>query len=354
MDTSKSKFKLQGLIDADAMSRKPFILPEYSGDDANHQAIDTIRTLTQAQDEVSSADVSGLICWHDSKPEIVEYILSLELVQDTLVHAGGEGNLYPPLGAALRNYGAHIASDSVNWEFPAQAFPAKWESIIRKLLHIGVDVHAPVPREDLFHSSQSEIYPCILSAYGTPLDELFTYTRTAGEAQDAVATWLQILSTEGVDVSAYLEKEVALHATQPMFTCSQKRFVGYPPRQLFFNLGEAPTVYADWWIDPECSTYLVRQEFKDTNILTDYGDIMWEGWKRYDNFLWKRVWPIGYPWWSDSSKPPMYLREDLAKWEQLSARAQERADRRWQKKARKAVRQNGTRIQFSMPGAWPK
>ena len=326
---------------------------EHFGVDASHRAIDTVRTLTQAQDDVSSNDVVDMISWPESSPELLECILWLELVQDNLVHADGGENLYPALGAALRNYGAHIASDSVDWEFPVQAFPAKWESIIRKLVHIGVDVHAPVLREDFFHLSQSESYPCTLSAYGTPLDELFTYTKTAGEAQDAADAWIQILSTEGVDVLAYLEKEVALHATHPMFTCPQDCY-DYPPRQLVFNLGEVPTVYADWWTDPECSTYLVRQEFKDTNILTGHDKFLWGGWRKYEKSTWKSVWPISYPLWSDSLKPRAYDSEDPAAWERLNERAQERADRRWQKKAMKAAGRNGTKFSSSMPGAWPE
>lgn len=332
------------------MSSKALIYSKYSGNDVT---IDTIRTLTEAQDEVSNVDLVSLMLWRDVKPEAVEYILSSELVQDNIVHAGGEGHLFSALGAALRSYGAHVASDSVSWECPAQAFPATWESIIRKLLHIGVDIHAPVPREGYFQSGEFEFYPCTVSTYGTPLDELFTYTRTAGEAQDAANAWLQILATEGVDVSAYLEKEAALHAIRPMFTYPQDGY-DYPPRQLVFNLGEAPTVYADWWIDPECSTHLVRQEFKDTFIFTGYDIFMWDGWWGFEKSRWKSVWPMSYPRWSDFLEPYMYHEEDWATWERLSARAQERADRRWQKKARRAAQRNGTRVHSSMPGAWPK
>ena len=335
------------------MSRKALIHLSYPDLCDDHRAIETMRILAQAQ-EFSSTDVSEFLTLCTSnRLGIAEYMLSLASVREDLIYADEGINLYPALGPALRHYGAHVTSDLVKWEYPGQALTAKWESIIRKLLHIGVDIHAPVPRGNFFHSSQSESYPCTLSTHGTPLDELFTYTNTAGEAQDAADAWLQILSTEGVDVLAYLEKEVALHATEPIFTCSHYS-CDYLPRQLVFNLGEAPNVYADWWIDPECSTYHVRQELKDTNILASNDYFIWGGWTEYDNSTWKRVWPIRYPRWSDFLKPSVYDSEDLTTWERLSERAQERADRRWQKKARKAAQRNGTQVHSSMPGAWPK
>ena len=333
------------------MSRKALAYPGQYLDVVNHRAIDTIRTLAQAQDEVSSNDVVNMISWPKSSPELLECILWLELVQDNLVHADGGENL-SALGAALRNYGFHITRDSDDSIILGQAFPAKWELIIRKLLHIGLDIHALVPRRDFFRSFQSKSYHSTLSRYGTPLDELFTFTKTAGQAQDAADAWLQILSTVGVDVSSYLEKEVALHNTQPMFTRPWD-FDYNLPRQLVFSLGEAPTVYADWWIDPECSTYLVRQEFKDITILTDNDSCLWEGWRKYERSTWKSVWPISYPSWSDFLKP-IYNREDLATWERFNERAQERANCRWQKKAMRAARRNGTQFHSSMPGAWPE
>lgn len=252
---------------------------------------------------------------------------------------------------ALRYYGRHFNTGSVIHEPLGKVFSAKWESVIRRLLRIGVDVHAPVPREDSF---QPDAYPCSLNPYGTPLDELFALTTTADEAKNAADAWLHILSTEGIDILTYLDKEKALHATRPMFTCPQ-RSCNYTPRQLVFSLGEAPSVYADWWIDPECSTFLVRQEFKDMNMLTEEDVLPWFGSQYNDDSKWTSVWPINYPRWSDW--PYLFSQfydftEDHATLKQLRERAQERADRRWHKKARRAARLSGTRAHPSMPGAW--
>lgn len=325
------------------MSRKALIYIRTSPG-ADNRDIDVMRTLTQAQKEITSIDVSQFMQYQYDDPEKVEYMLLLDPVRHSLIFTEPGENLFPALGAALRNYGRHITSDSV------YKLKAKWESVIRRLLQIGVDLHAPVPREYRF---RPDSHPSTLSPYGTPLEELFTDTTAAGEAKDAANAWLHILSTEGIDTLTYLEKEKALHATQSMFFCAHHT-VGYQPRQLIFNLEEAPAVHADWWIDPECSIFLVRQEFKDMNILCNYYSHLSYGWPSYADHTWKVVWPISYPRWSDSFEPYSLHRVNHATWERLSQRAQERADRRWQKKARKAARLNGTQPHSSMPGAWPE
>lgn len=317
--------------------------------DRDHHRVDIARTLSEAQEDISSTDIIEFF-FTNRDPKIVEFLLSLDTVQQDLILIEGGESHYPVLGAALRTYGSCFASDSACWTNPGPALLSRWESIIRRLLRIGVDVHAPVPRGGKF---QPDDYPCTLNPYGTPLDELFTCIGTVDEAQDAADAWLQILSTEGKDILTYLEKEKALHATSPMFTFH--RFGdNYLPRHLVFSLGEVPTVHADWWIDPECSTSLVRQEFKDMNMLADDEDLEWTKWQEYLDSEWKSVWPINYPRWSDPLKPWDGYVEDHATWKPLRQRAQERADRRWHKKAKKAARLNGTRTHTSMPGAWPE
>ncbi len=277
-------------------------------------------------------------------------MLSLDTVQQELILIEGGESHYPVLGAALRKYGCFFASDSAGWRNSGPTFLSEWESIIRRLLRSGVDVHAPVPRG---YDFQPGNYPCTLDPYGNPLDELFMRISTAAEAKDAADAWLRILSTEGKDIMTYLEKEKALHDTRPVFTCPHWYFIS-PPRRLVFSLGEAATVYADWWIDPECSASLVRQEFKNMNMLADDGDLRWTEWQEYLDSDWKFVWPINYPRWSDPLEPFDDDVEGHATWKCLRQRAQERADRRWDKKAKKAARLNGTRTHTSMPGAWPE
>lgn len=233
-----------------------------------------------------------------------------------------------------------------------EALLAEWESIIRKLLRIRVDIHAPVPRGE---NLGPHYRPCNLSPYGTPLDELFEYTRTSGEANDAADAWLYILSTEGIDVLTYLEKENNLHDTWPRLTYP-RRYMNYMPRQLVFSLGEAPVLYADWWIDPESSASLIRHEFRDMNaITTDFYNLGRSGWQGYCGSEWILVWPIRFPRWSDELEPDKWSQkktEEHKIWVRLKQRAQERADRRWQQRAKKTARLNGTQARLSMPGAW--
>ena len=274
---------------------------------------------------------------------VVDLLLSQDSVQQELILNEEGESLNNVLGVTLRGYGGFFAT-------PEPALLNRYESIIRRLLRIGVDVHAPVPRLSAF---QSDDYPCSLEPYSTPLDELFMHTRAAAEAKDAADAWLRILSTEGKDVLAYLEKERVLHATRPMFTCPQSCYK-YPPRHLIFSLGKAPSVYADWWINPECSTSLLLQEFKHMNILAEYRSPWLMKWQEILDSRWKSTWPINYQRWDEPSAPFLHPEIDLGTRKHLRQRAQERADRRWHEKARKASRLNGTRTHTSMPGAWPE
>lgn len=304
--------------------------------------------------EFSGADLSHFFAGLElPNSALANYVLSLDSVQYVLA---SEGCLYPALGSALKKYGSFFTGHSVFRAHSEDPLLADWESLIRRLLQIGVDIHAPVPRGRYI---KPDSYPCTLSPYGTPLDELFGATRTAGEAKDAADAWLQILSTEGIDVLTYLEKEKALHDTQPIFTCHHRRWDYEPlkPRQLVFSLGEAPSVYADWWIDPESPASLIRQEFRDMNIITTEHSVylgVYLGLQEYSNSGWNLTWPIRLPRWSNALEPDEWRVEDHAAWTRLNQRAQERADRRWHKKARKAAWMNGSQAQSSMPGAWPE
>lgn len=329
----------------DNRGEKPFSRLCYHFSRESPYAIGIARALAHVQEEFSSADLSICFEHYDTDPGLADYVLSLDSVQYVLA---SEGCLYPALGSVLRTYGSLFADNSVSRAYTKQRL-AKWNPLVRRLLQIGVDIHAPVPRGYYF---EPDSYPCALSPYGTPLDELFGATRTASEAKDAADAWLQILSTEGIDVLTYLEKEKALHETQSMFTYSDY-YWDYQPRQLVFSLGEAPSVYADWWIDPESPASFIRQEFRDMNITTaDEGCCL--AWHEYCNFGWSLTWPIRYPSWDNTLKPYEWHVEEQGTWTRLDQRAQERADRRWHKKARKAARMNGSQAQSSMPGAWPE
>ena len=110
---------------------------------------------------------------------------------------------FPLLATALRGYGAQ---------------GPEWEGFLQLLLRKRVGLHSQVPRDLENITEFDPTYPCEISKYGTPLDELFARTETPFRGEVAADRWLQILSSEGYDVVAYLEEESALHAQQMQFS----------------------------------------------------------------------------------------------------------------------------------------
>ena len=174
-------------------------------DRSEEDIIDTLRLLTQSQSDISSRDIFDFWSSYEGPVEGAEFAFSQDLIQSEYDISDGD-ELYPHLATALRVYGAD---------------PSQPEDILRLLLRKGMGLHSPVPRnwgvEDL-NEHLISIYPCEVLEYGTPLDDLFSYTETPFEGEEAADRWLQILSSEGHDVTAYLEEESKLHAAQEQLT----------------------------------------------------------------------------------------------------------------------------------------
>ena len=160
----------------------------------------------ESQIDISPRDRYQFWERHIGTVEVAEFMFLHDIIQSEVEFSDGEDS-FPPLAAAMREYGRD---------------PSQWENFLRLLLHKRVDLHSPVARPwrtaaaiDYFNS----MYPFRVSDYGTPLDELFCWPETAYDGEAAAARWLQILSSEGYDVMAYLEKEAALHAEGMQFTC---------------------------------------------------------------------------------------------------------------------------------------
>ena len=138
--------------------------------------------------------------------EAAEFMLLQELIPSESDASDGE-DPFPILATALREYGRESST---------------WESFLRLLLRKRVDLHGPVPREFLVVEERNDylgpMFPCKILEYGTPLDELFMWTWIPSEGKAAADRWLEILSSEGYDVKAYLEEEQVLHAAQMQLT----------------------------------------------------------------------------------------------------------------------------------------
>ena len=276
--------------------------------------LDTLRTLTQAQDGLSISDISNFFRDYQGSLERVEFILS----QDTIKYEIDCSNeaCFPPLATALRSYIG----------LPSEI------SLIQNLIRRGVDLHAPVRY-------------LAVDSYSTPLDELFSTTTTPYEARVKADDWLQILSSEGYDVLAYLQEERHLHIIQEhSINPNWNLGLADTPRRLVFELKNKPSVHWEWWIDPESPAFLLFEEFKQLNSTSPCSIRVW--------FSWEERWPFEYPAWS-KRQSSMPWREWKRVKQSLRQRAQERANRRLEKTARKLAQAQGIKWRSHIPGAWP-
>ena len=137
-----------------------------------------------------------------AKPvEAAEFMWSQDFIpSESDVSDDEEG--FPILATASREFGRD---------------PSEWECFLRLHLRKHADLHSPVPRFKPIRDSDKindSLFPCRILDYGTPLDELFAWTMTPFEGEAIAHRWLQVLSSEGFDLVAYLEEELALHAEQ--------------------------------------------------------------------------------------------------------------------------------------------
>ena len=270
-----------------------------------------MRATILAQGEVSASDISKLLAMYTGVPEGVEFIISNESCQ--VYGVDDDQHLFPALATALRGYTRN----------------SKWESVIRKLIRRGDDIHARVPP-----------YPGDQQAFYTSLDEFFSWTRDPFEGRELGNSWLQILLSEGFDVRAYLEKEQIMHTPQWLTI----RGLWGDKRQLVFELGECPSVSWRWWWDPSLPACLLLDEFANCNI-HHKGPGSESSWTDY--------WPFDYPEWSDFHKP---WDDDDAyeEWKHLHEFAESRAERRWRKRAAKLGQLDDYKEDPPMPGTWPE
>ena len=143
--------------------------------------------------------------WFEGSVETAEYMSSQDLIQPSSDISDGE-DVFPILATALRAFGRGSS---------------QWERFLRLLLRRRSSLHSPVSRRhrvEELNEYLASTYPCKALENGTPLDELFMRTDTPSEAEAVANRWLQILSSEGYDVVAYLKEEFALHVQQMQLT----------------------------------------------------------------------------------------------------------------------------------------
>ena len=293
------------------------------------KTVDMLRLLVRAQDDVTALDVAGFFKYYYGPPEGAMLVLSQDSILFEVHHARDGQVMFPPLAGALRNFA----------RFPA------WEGVVRFLIRQDIDLHAPVPRDEFSSMNALKVDQSFTSRYCTPLDDLFLWTESPFEGKEAGKGWLQILESEGYDVNAYLKEEMLQHGKESQFTFPSEGLSFFDnPHQLFFELGQRPRVWWDWWIDPTSPAYLVREEFRYTFIFeSDWG---------LHSESWDSTWPFDYPAWHRGREP--YGHEDkLKEWKRLHELSRARSGRRLKAKAAKQARIDGFKKQSRMPGAWP-
>lgn len=247
----------------------------------SREVVDTIRLLAQRQDHIPASDLWWLFQSYKQPPEGAHAMLSLGLFDEQEQESNP---LWPLLATALRGLSS---VDTLHLDYP------KWESLIRRLLHRGVDLHAPTSRllgyidpEQAYHK-YSLRGRRQLSPFGTPLDELFDQTNSPFDSMLMAERWLNILASEGRDVHVYLEQERAMHAPRPYFTLPPSWGLDVESsRELVFEIGrENPIVSWNWWVDPDSPAALVLGEFNW--ISRSYQKSIWKG------EPWTVSWPFG-------------------------------------------------------------
>ena len=274
---------------------------------------------------------------YDGPAEGVGFLISMDMLCI-------EGDSWPSwllLGTALGRMG----------KFP------EWESIVRRLLRLGVDPHAHFPRASSNLRFEDEEPNALVNgvSIGTPLDKLFESTDSPAEARMIAQRWLEILKSEGHDVRTYLEEEKTLHGPQLYITFSGRCRNDEVPRQMVFEMEtDPPGLYWDWWTDPKSSAALVLEEFKWMNGSCPQSfeghRVNWKNGTCLQSFAAERVhwinsWPFGG---LDRPICCMYCFRYEMHREQMR-------NQRWRRNyAKKLARANGKRsYPCSVPGAWP-
>lgn len=304
--------------------------------------VDTIRLLAQTQELLSTTDIEECAANYRGPPQGVELILSQQCELEDGPAQGVVSGSAHHFAAAVRNYGRGNKA---------------WEPLIRRLIQKGVNIHDRVGLDWISYSGSDAQIEYELSStgnivgYGTPLDELFRDSRDPSESKESAVAWLHILSSEGIDVRAYLMEEAAIHTAQNQLTW-RNRMSGRC-RRLCYETEETPRVWWESCPSPFSRIHLVQAEFSESNFyLFD-----WElGY--YYPMCWQDRWPFDHPEWSDDPRMWEDPQSEHCYWkrssehQRLGLLAQERAERRIVKRAQKLARGQGRWTRSQMPGTW--
>ena len=294
-----------------------------------NKLVDVVRTLVRAQKDICFADTAAFLRKYRGPWQGVDYLLDMIWSENMVQRDEYTVLLGHALAVALNG-----PIDSV------------W---VKKLVQYGADIHGRIRSSDVVDRVDicrwDEVAKKSTIAYGTPLDELFRYSSTPDQALVDVEAWLAILRDEGVDPKTYLEHEMFLHAEQQHLTYAEYNN-SLMSRQLVFRFENWPTVTWRKLLDPEAPGYFGCREFMQMNEETA---TIWCGSLVHSDLSWDYIWPFYYPPWHLAHRQWHYH----LGWKRLNELAWRRANRRLEKRERKANPNRDIHACESMPGAWP-
>ena len=300
--------------------------------------MDTLRTLIRANQDFSRTDIERFINLYCGTPEGLELLLKQWCTQwgmddDRSIEALA-------LATAVSEYGRGIL---------------EWDYFIRKLLRSGTNIHGNAPELFMVHFDGGDgVSHVWQSPRRTPLHELLIYTATPLEAQTAGDAWLDLLTSEGCDVKAYLDRERSEHeAEEQLILCHPLRHAFIRthelcciPRTLTIQIEGTPRVSWEWQFDPGSPLDLLHREFR--LLLMS----LRQGWN-VDSRSWPHNWPFDGPTWIFNYHATNSSVWDEGRWNEVESLAEKREHRRAKKKASKARRALSSKLSVKMPGAWP-
>jgi hypothetical protein len=228
--------------------------------------------------------------------------------------------VHAPLAVAVTELGKYL---------PFQC--PQWKSIILRLIRLG---------SNLQRGSRKGF---------TILDDLMNDADTPFESQSLGLAWLDILTEMRLDVVEYLRTEYCFHfdpsKSLPMLEEDFHRT--YPHARRLVVSEETPSISWDWFIDANGKAFEVLEEFKNFGPGA-VNDIDWFG--LFPGSL--VTWPFFYPRW-DFSGTRARFRSWFGNSAAIVQLAEDRFERRWQKKAMKLARAQGVLQRGpKVPGAW--
>ena len=281
--------------------------------------VDTLRVLAQAQEHLTSEDISLFFRFYEGPPEGAELMLLQDVISETPSHNMDQPQEFTPLAGAVHEL----------------ARSPDWEPVVRRLLRSGAD-----PSLQLSHPSSFVGQAGDLLSNGdegakvcSPLDYLFGRVSSPFDSSIVSSRWLRALASEGIDVSSYLAKEKSLHGPDCQLSLGSCSCGLCLPRQLYFELNKpCPMVYWDWWIDPESIDYPLLTEFKYLNFCNR---------TPWSSMPWQEMWPFQAPLDYDNQGYP-----------HSSLHVQKFSKRYARRRNEKARQVSEKRKPQQMPGSW--